>query len=281
MKRKYRWNILIIVLFILFLSALAGLLVTKYVKNILSYSTEIYKYYKTYYIAYGGIELEITKISNHWFGFEDTISKDSATNSNNLKYCYSANCYFESTIKTNSNIIADNKTSYELSACSKDENYTLKQGQWVIIPLFKDLNSWEWTLSYKNLTPISSTDFANISINFYDGNWEKVWLSVVDEDSSVWKSYQTLLTDNDTKINLNDPSFNSFYDENKKSFLVVANTENSLAQQKVCINSKQTKLSSNYINIESNWKFMDRIVSLQAIKQSKLPEYIIYNVINN
>jgi len=127
MKKEYKGNILIIVLFILFLSALAGLLVTKYVKNILGYSTEIYKYYKTYYIAYGGIELEITKISNHGFGFEDTISKNSKTNSNNLNYCYLAECYFESSVKNNSNIIADHKKSYELSICNKDDSYILKQ----------------------------------------------------------------------------------------------------------------------------------------------------------
>lgn len=276
-------SILIMVLFILFLSSFAWLLIVKYVKNIMEYSSEFYKYYKAYYIAYWWIELEITKIKNRWFGFEDNIPSNSATVKNNLKYCYKWWCSFQSSIKTNAKILSKEINSYAISSCDETVSYKLMNWQWIIIPLFKDVNGWEWalapaTISYTN---IWLWDFASLKFKAYNSNLKQYTISVVDELSQDNKSYKTSITSNDYEKWLNSPEFNNFYNDSRKSFLIVANSENSFSSQKICLASNVVSLPSGYVTVESVWKFFDRVVSLQAVKLNKLPEYLIYNIIEH
>lgn len=50
-------NILFLVLFIMFVSSLLGLLISNYVQNMIKVSSIFNRYYHTYYLAYGGLEI--------------------------------------------------------------------------------------------------------------------------------------------------------------------------------------------------------------------------------
>jgi len=52
-------NIIVVTLFITLIIWLIWLLITKYVFNLVQISSENYKYYKAYYIADAGVELEL------------------------------------------------------------------------------------------------------------------------------------------------------------------------------------------------------------------------------
>jgi len=58
-------NIIVVTLFITLIVGLIGLLVTKYIYQLVRVSSENHKYYKAYYIAYAGIEAELLKVKNH------------------------------------------------------------------------------------------------------------------------------------------------------------------------------------------------------------------------
>lgn len=91
----------------------------------MSYSNELNKYFNAYYKSYAGIELSLTKVKNHDFGFEEKIVKDSGTNEWNFKYCKSYECYFESTIKNRSKLLTDQPNSWDINNCSGDNAYNL------------------------------------------------------------------------------------------------------------------------------------------------------------
>ncbi len=269
-------NILIIVLFIMFLSSLSWLLVTKYVKNMINYSSEFLKYYKWYYLANAWIELELTKIKNHWFGFEDRIMSGSDTNQENFQYCWERSCFFESSIVSRSKIVSTDSLSWDISSCSNSIAFPLRQWRGLIVPLFYDKNIWEGTLFWINNKKISDSQFNNISLNFYQANWEYYSLGVSDS-----KNKEFLGSSENFTTNFSNPEFNWFYNPSKKSFLVIANTENSKSLEKVCIKSSLVELPLTKIKIKSIGKYFDRYVSIEGEKSVKLPDYLIYNIIDN
>lgn len=277
---KKKWSILVMVLFILFLSALAWLLVTKYVSNIMNHSSEIYKYYKAYYIAYWWVELELTKYKSRWYWFEDTILNDSPTVTYNLNHCKNSDCYFETKARTRASIISKNERSFEESTCNLDNAIKLNSWQWIIIPLFNDLNIWEWLILPKNYNSIKDEDFVLIDIYSFDWQYKQFSIWVTDELAENNNIKKITNSSNFEVISLWETEFSEFYSESDKAFMILANIDSTTSTQYFCIRSTWKKLPYWNIVIESNWKFQDRFITLEAVKENRLPEYLIYNIIN-
>jgi phage-related holin len=58
-------SILIFVLFMMIVVSLYAILIAIFVKNIINRSGIFHRFEKTYYLAYAGIELELTKTKYH------------------------------------------------------------------------------------------------------------------------------------------------------------------------------------------------------------------------
>lgn len=278
MKKK-SGHILIIVIFILFLVSFMWLLITKYVKNILLFSTEMHKYFKSYYEAYAGIELTLTQIKNHPFGFEQTIRYDSDTNKNNFKYCKLNKCYFELTLKSKSNYLIDSPKSMSINSCQEQDSYSINNWEWVIVPLFWDSNpeSGEWTLEWTDVDYLTNGNFLGIRLESYnsDGKELSIWVSIIEQlqRNIIQKTISwPIVFWSESNIQSLD------YDNNEKSFLILWNVDNSW-QEQICVNTP-VKLPSKYVVINSVWRYNDRFVSIEVNKLNTLPDYLIYNILN-
>lgn len=280
MKKKA--SILIIVLYIMFLSALWSILVTKYINNMLTYSWELAKYYKAYYHAYWGVEIELTKASNHGFWFDDRISKDSSTVLANITECPENMCHLETEVIANTKTLSDNNKNYLQTDCSEDTAIELKQWQGVIVPLFWDINNWsdwEWSLWSVWTNKLTSSNYNQIKIWVYWWQNERLTIWITDEENSSSNPVKVDILSDIYEIDMNETRFNTLnYNDSINSFLIIANIESIFSTQKVCIQSP-VSIPSWYITIKSEWRYLDKYVSIEAIKQNKLPEYLIYNII--
>jgi hypothetical protein len=269
-----KWNVLIIVVFVMLLCSLSALLISNYMKNLITYSSEFNKYYKAYYLANSWIEISLTKIANHDFGFEDKISSWSDTINHNFD-CWSK-CFFETKISTRSKYVFDWDNNFIWQDCNDTNKYfQLWTGQWLIIPLF-----WDWNWNYENelswnnanLNYFPNTEFNQVEINrnwnwlysywiFYFDNWE------IKTEVNIWNS--------------NSQNLSEFYNitTNWKKYLVIVNIDEN-NKQKICIKSADEKITGTKTLIQSNGRYLDRIVSLETLRINKLHDFIIYSINN-
>lgn len=268
-----RWNVLIIVVFVMLLCSLSALLISNYMKNLITYSSEFNKYYKAYYMANSWIEISLTKISNHDFWFEDQINSWSDTIKNNFD-C-GEKCFFETKIFSRSQYVFDWDNDFLSQDCNDVNKYLqLWTWQWLIIPLFWD---WDWNneniLSWTNLNYFPNNSLNQIEIKrdwiwvysygifYFDNNWE------IQTSVSTWNS------DNQ---NLNE--FAAITANNKK-YLVIVNIDSN-QNQKFCIKSSNEKITWTKTLIQSNGIYLDRMVNLETLKINKLHDFIIYSINN-
>jgi len=264
-------NIVVITLFVTILLWIMWLITTKYVMNLLSVSSENHKYYKAYYIAYGGLELELLKWKNHWYGFEDAILSGSNTVSRNFT---GINYYFSSKILSRSHYITNTyKSLFDDSiSCSDKKNYfSLSTWDGLMIPLFYDKNTQEATISGVNY---DVTDISN-TVLYY--SWyivasynQKIELNNSFSDignvgkkfSKIWDGSVSLVSEFWT-INLSPSTF---------PFLVIWWVEKS----SICLENFPEKLVTPYTYFVSEWSYMDRTVTVKVVKQNKWAQFSIY-----
>ena len=264
-------NVIIITLFMTILVAIIWLITTKYIINLLNISSENKKYYKAYYIAYAWLELELLKDKNHWYGFEDKISSWSDTVSKNftgINYYFSSNIFSRSKYITNSY-----KSLFNTSITCDDKSNWIVLNTWdsLLIPLFYDKNVGEWNISGHNY---NSYDITNANL-YYDGDIRVVLNKKIDFDYSlsdiknVWTWVSAIWTDT---LSLNH-IVPSTIDVWSQPFLIVWSNEIS----KVCLDNT-TKVVSPYTDIVSEWRFMDRTVTVKVIKEDKWAQFSTFGV---
>lgn len=255
-------NILIIVIFMMIISWLFWLLMTKFVANMINYSSLFHNYYQAYYIANAPLQLQVVKHLERDFWFDDFILSGSSTVINNLS-CQ--NCYFSSELISRSNILINREDlSNYPGVCDLNENpYVLTYWEAVIIPLFWDYNSWEWKIYDENIIKLS--DLSDISIQTDSVDNYIIWLIDIN-----WNSTRT-----NNVNNLSSLSYNPMI----KSYLIIANST-WWSTQRFCIRNSHDALPASFININSIWYYNWSYVWLSLRKNISLPEYLIYSIIN-
>jgi len=261
-----KWNIIIITLFITLIIWIIWIIVTKYLLNLIEISSENYKYYKAYYVAYAGIELELWKIKYHGMWFSDFVDKNSLTVSENIAWI---NYYFSSSLYSTWKYITSNHKSLinDNINCSNIENYiSLWTWQALMLPLIYDQNNWEWNFSWLNYNVL------NISPNNFNINY--IWDIIVSFQSNDNKLNQSIMSNSKSNKNLQNifPSFSfSSLTLSSKPFLVFAANKPS----NLCIDHNNT-IVAPYSYIISQWNFMDRSVQLNVIKNHKWANFTVY-----
>jgi hypothetical protein len=268
-----KWNILVIVIFVMLLCSLSALLISNYMKSLITYSSEFNKYYKAYYMANSWIEISLTKISNHDFGFEDTINSWSNTIKQNFE-CWDK-CFFETKITTRSNYIFDWDNDFIWQDCTDWESFELWTWQWLIIPLFWDSN-WNnenvlsWTNTNLNYFPNTELDQVEIKRDwswlysygiFYFNNWEMETLVKTGNASLQALGCFTTIP------------------ELWKKYIVIVNIDPG-QKQNFCIESVNQKITGTKTLVQSDGIYLDRIVHLETLKINKLHDFIIYSINN-
>ena len=262
-----KWNIIIVTLFITLIIWLIWLLITKYVFNLVQISSENYKYYKAYYIAYAGIELELWKMKGHGMWFDDKITWNSQTIRKNFTW---VNYNFSVKNISLSHYISSNPKSllWWNNYCADKKNW-VKLWTWdgLLTPLVYDKTSWE--------APYSGKNMYVLPLNFSDTKLYYSWDIVLWYISNTKKTIKALaLWENtDNLQNLfwfNNPNL----DIDESPFIVIWAKEAS----SICMENTSNKLVSPYSYVVSKWNFMDRTVVLKVIKHHKWANFSIYGL---
>ena len=301
----------------MFVSALLGLLVTQYVRDMIQISSLYTSYYQTYFHAYGGLELGLAQInyrmdnpdnpSDEWnpFGLEDSITYTDYSECNW--------CSVTTTINARSNVITDSITKYD--NCVDDgsgdtfvptnEYYSIKSWDGFITPMFYDAGMG---FDVPRYFAHSYTDFIWSSIDWgswvwqvpllynrysdWSGSWETYLIRVNDEAGDNYNVNSEELVWSPTPYDQFDDSdseyytyswtswFETFSSTPNKNYLVVANA--SWEDKAFCLqNVTGVEMPLKYMVIES---VADGAggwnVAFGAVKTNELPSYLIYGTIN-
>lgn len=285
----YRANIMLLVLFVMFVSSLLWLIVAQYVQHLISVSSLFQEYYRSYYYAYGGLELWLAQSKAHGYWFQDGVDNDFLyTDYSTCDGLTSIACNTDITIKSRWNPVADSYQDFwsctlleadTPASVGNHEYYSLSAGDAIILPLFRDTSTWFNAISYNVL---SDTAFYDMSPTIYvtsDSPSESYLIKVIDEnlenynktlEPTVWSWV------NDFWWALGD--FESAADN--KNYLVVANASGSVKD--FCLQlDAWPELVSKYILIESVGTYGDSVASLSALKVDQLPSFLWYGTINS
>ncbi len=127
---KKKWNISILVIFVLLASSLLGILSMNFVQQMMKQSAVVHSYYTSYYLAKGGLEFWLSAISARGVGFEYAITSWSALVLDNFR----TGTNLSLSISWTASLLSKNPRLS--SGC--DYPYLLSGGQSIIVPLFRD-----------------------------------------------------------------------------------------------------------------------------------------------
>lgn len=291
-----KWNISILVIFILIASSLIWILTTNYIRDLMQYNNIIYWYYKSYYLSKAWLEISLTEISHNWIWFENIISSWNNIISWNF-IC--KNCNFNSNISWNSSHFS--KNTWTDSGCNNP--ISLNTWESFILPLFKQINIWtnyqKLTIqpTYQNMADkISNIKFENISPNREITIWIFVmsWLDILQD----WVFVKTWSTNNINIINDFLNWFNTYasnisvwsydlsyaYKENSlwlRSFLLFGNTIETQQAISFCIKVQPTlwlpqiiTLPTSTFYLKNIWNNIEKTIWLEAFLKQPIPEFL-------
>ncbi len=266
MTLNKRWNIIIVTLFITLIIWLIWLLITKYVFNLIQISSENYKYYKAYYIADAGIELELWKMKGHGMWFDDIITWSSLTVSKNFTW---VNYNFSTKNVSLSNYISSNPKSllWWNDYCLDKKNW-VKLWTWdgLLIPLVYDKTSWESSYSWKNMK-ILPWNFSSTILHY---SWDIVLWYISNAKKKTFNiSWNWNISLSDRFNTISYPA-----DITLSPFIVIW----AKSASSICLSNTNNKLVSPYSYIVSKWNYMDRTVVLKVVKYHKWANFSIYGL---
>ena len=305
-------NVMLLVLFIMFISSLLWLLVSQYVRNMIKISWLFRDYYTTYYYAYAGLELWLSQInyrernSQKPFGFEDQIAFDS------FSAC-AWNCEFAMEISSRWDVLTD---SFDPSVTSctwsnamweptgqeranLENVYLVDPGDGFIIPLFYDASTWFSNVDYQTIDYFGdwmTNEFHDLNPILYNlvesplWVWEEYIVRIIDDNTENYLASiePTIVSHNDyTEWPLDltgEPDLAYSWDSSNKNYLIVANAtwdrKDFCLQLNPIETANHTELPTKYISVSSVAELNGAAVAFWAVKNNDLPSFIIYGTIS-
>ena len=286
---KFKWNISVMILFILIASSLMWLLAMYFVRQLVWYSGLIHNYYKSYYISKAGLELGLveTNINPVWLNSVVLLSGD--INDNFECDTEAKDCWFKmNVIWQTTGLLSDN---FWLGAgCTDETAFVLWTGEQMLIPMYIT-DSWK---SHKdNLSKLHfNTDIlTNILTKnrlYFAFSWDidpvdttiNLWIIPVNSDTwkidNYWRFFMTWSLDQnsiktffDKYKTLKESVTNTLLENHYIHYLLIWNDNDKVI--KFCINVKNEnnsdrKLAMQKYYIESVWFYRDDVVGNFAIK---------------
>ncbi len=165
---KPKWNISILVIFVLLASSLLGVLAMNFVQSMMKQSATVYNYYQSYYLAKAWVELSLAELGHRGIGFEQTFSDASFLSGNFL-------CAGRCSLTVGLSWTATNLSQQFWTDNTCQSPFVLSGWQSLIIPLFKDnfvgslADGFTKPITYTNLygalaaAEIQTTDLSQVT----------------------------------------------------------------------------------------------------------------------
>lgn len=288
-RKNPKWNISILVIFVLLASSLIGILTMNFVKQMVSYTNDIYSYYNSYYYSKAGLELSLVEISNAGIWFSNEINNEDNIFLDNFD-C--ENCDFDVKIEGKTQYLSDR--FWLSTGCNDDNAFVLSEGESIALPLFVQENiesnndlfsSW---ISYDNqlLKYVEDIRFENNQ----DFDWEFNLGLIVLLDNVVQRDLIFVKSIDWSRDMIEDyfEAYFSYYwdealdNENYLSYLLITNVEDDLASFCLTIDDvnvgwldKDIYLPTTKFFISSIAGFLDKTVGLSAIYGQPIPWFLL------
>jgi len=283
---KKKWNISILVIFVLLACSLFGLLTVHYVRHMFVQYTQVLSYYKSYYLAKAGIELSLSQIQHRWIWFSSSLGpKDSLVYQNfSSSWLY----YFDSLIIWKSSLLSSDFS--QKTWCFHP--FVLSSWMSLIVPLFFDNFSWSvyesfttlpvYTNKWSFLEQISLQNNNNpwlISFGILVASWAELYPSGMFFMTGVMEG-ETFFSDLDKKI---VSVFSSLEDRDLmdwkahlwfQNYLIFANTSSHEISFCLQLPSDEKLPMQEYV-IRSTGVFGNQKLSLEAVYKQPLPSFAV------
>lgn len=296
-QSNLKWNISILIIFVLLISGLIGVLTMNFIKDMLGYTNDIYSYNKAYYQANAGMELALTEIDNAGIWFSNSIDLGDEIFSDNFD-CI--DCELEMNLEWKTQYLSDK--FWLGNECGDDNKFVLLSGGSVVIPLFTQLEPWNHAdiLPNNPIDPDVILEYDKDILNYTDNfNFESEDFS---KDFNIWLF---VLSGNDIQTDLiyikslqwRGDMIKNYFDaykdyyvgewvlENEDYFmyLIISNVEND--EVSFCVNMDLVASphwnwsiielpTMNYF-VNSLARYGDKTVWLQAIYRQPIPDFLI------
>lgn len=289
-----RWNISILVIFVLLASSLLGILSMNFVQQMMKQSAVVNSYYKTYYLSKAWIELWLTQIKHRGIGFDFTVNTWDAIVRENFFSGF--NYSLSTTISGTASLLS--KKFWQGSGC--EFPYVLSGGESLIVPLFRDNYTWpvagsfaSW-INYQNLADLFKNDKIQIDAQSPDSvTFGLLILSGEDlyENGVFFRSWSlTTLSLTEFKTAFEtymggvDQNFaNSYWsprliDNGFKMYLMISNTAQ--IQQSFCLQTVASQLEvipnlpTDTFFLQSQASFGNQQVALDASYAQPIPSFL-------
>lgn len=275
-----KWNISILVIFVLLASSLLGVLAMNFVQSMMKQSATVYNYYQSYYLAKAGIELSLPELSHRGIWFEQSMSGLDILSGN---FLCKEKCDMSFTLLGMSTVLG--QQSVWISGCQSP--FVLTEGSSLVVPLFRDRFSWSisaWftspivytnlygALQHANLQSTSSAevifgmvvlsweDLASDGIFFQTGDFPQ-WLSPFLD--AFEQRFPTLLHIS----NLSNADISPY-----RFFFILSNPEDPPIS--FCLISQQALPMQQYL-IKSQWRYNQQTLGLESVYRQAIPNFLL------
>ncbi len=294
-QKVIKWNISILVIFVLLISGLIWVLTMNFIKQMLWYTNDIYSYHKSYYYANAWLELALVEIDNAGIWFSNNVWSGDDIFVDNFE-CI--NCDFSLNIEGKTQYLSDR--FWLNDECSEDNSFVLQSGWSLVLPLFtqEEISSnadlFELDEISYNRELLEYTDefkFINTAVFW----WQRfnVWLFIL-SGSDIQKDLLFIesLDGSDDMISTYFDDYINYYtqtvfdelinNENYLMYLVISNINEDLAS--FCIHMEEVPMpignkviylpTANFF-VNSLGSIGDKSVWLQAIYRQPVPSFLV------
>ncbi len=290
-----RWNISILVIFVLLASSLLGVLSMTFVQQMMKQSATVTSYYKAHYLAKAGIELWLVQVKHRGVGFDYSLHTGDKIVVDN--FVCGAHCSISTSFSGTASLLS--KKFWQSSGC--ESPFALISGDSLILPLFRDAYLWDvagtfatW-IEYQNLADlfkndkiqiknISSPDQVTFGLLILSGedlyengvffrSWSLDTLSLT-EFKTAFENYMMQV----------DPAFAGYYglsvliSNGFRIYLMISNT--APVEQSFCLQTISTPLEQAYLLpttsffIQSQASYGNQKVWLDASYAQPIPGFL-------
>ncbi len=283
-----KWNISILVIFVLLASSLIWILTMNFVKQMVSYTNDMYSYNKSYYHAKAGLELALVEIDNAGIWFSNKVRAGDDIFVDNFD-CN--NCEFDIEIVWKTQYLSDRFWMW--SGCNDDNAFVLNGGESIILPLFtqsyteSNFAVFNDEIDYNRdiLKYIDHLQFINNQD--YQGVFN-LWLIVL-LDWEIQKDLLFMKSFDGSKDMFQDyfEAYEDYYGDNILQnpnylmYLVFSNIEEESAS--FCVHMDDVNVAWKEIEVDlatakffvkSIWTYLDKTIGLSAIYGQPIPAFL-------